>query len=66
MQRQVPSISAYVIIQRPKDGRFLVVERQLRGQKVFDLPGGERKHGEKWAETVTRVVSEKLAVDFDL
>ena len=64
MQRQVPSISAYAIVQRPTDERFLIVERKSNGQKVFDLPGGARILGEKMVETVTRVVAEDLVMHF--
>lgn len=64
MQSKNPTVSAYAIAQRATDERFLIVERQLRGQKVFDLPGGARKPGEKMVATVARVVAEDLAMYF--
>jgi ADP-ribose pyrophosphatase YjhB (NUDIX family) len=64
MQSKNPTISAYAIVHRATDDRFLIVERQSRGQKVFDLPAGTRKPGEKMVATVARVVTEELAMYF--
>ena len=61
-QSRVPTISAYAIVQRPLDDRFLIIEKVVRGSMMFDLPGGIRNIGEKLLQTVVRTVAEDAMI----
>lgn len=62
---KIPVISAYGIVQRRLDKRFVIIERRCNGRALFDLPGGERKVGEKMLQTIVRVVAKEANIVFE-
>ena len=47
-----------------KDGRFLVVEEEVRGKRVFNNPAGHLEPGESFVEAVRREALEETGWEF--
>ena len=58
-----PDITVAAIV--ASDGRFLIVEEQIRGQRVFNQPAGRVEAGESLLAAVARETLEETAWNFE-
>lgn len=58
-----PHVTVAAIAER--DGRFLVVEEQVHGQRVFNNPAGHLEPGEDFLDAVRRETMEETAWEFE-
>lgn len=58
-----PDITVAAIVEI--DGRFLIVEEQIRGQRVFNQPAGRVEAGESLLTAVARETLEETAWHFE-
>ncbi len=59
MPRVIPAVRAVV----QDRGRFLSVRQEIEGDVLWDLPGGEIRHGESPYDTLQREVKDGLGMD---
>jgi len=62
MSRWRPSVTVAAVIER--DGRFLLVEEEANGRRVFNQPAGHLDPGESLVQAVAREVLEETAHRF--
>ena len=58
-----PDITVAAIVEH--DGRFLIVEEQIRGQRVFNQPAGRVESGESLLAAAVRETLEETAWHFE-
>ena len=63
MSHPLPRIAVSAVIER--NGRYLVVEEEDLGRRVFNQPSGHLEHGESLIEGVCREVLEETAWEFE-
>lgn len=49
-----------------KNGKFLVIEQEIKGKKYIDLPGGKVDFGESPFDTLIREVKEEVFLDIEI
>lgn len=48
------------------NGKFLVIEQEVNGERRCDLPGGKVEYGETPYDTLTREVKEEVSLEIDI
>lgn len=62
-RKQLPRVTVSAVTQR--DGRFLLVEEEVRGNVVINNPAGHLENGETLTEAVIREVLEETGCTFE-
>lgn len=57
-----PGIKALII----NDGKLLMIKERVRGEVLYDFPGGGMDFGEKVEETLHREVKEEIGIEIEI